>query len=326
MSRNANLSLREAFFRSPGPRTWKHALLLVVKGMCMGAADTVPGVSGGTIALITGIYEQLLAAVKSANAKMLGWLLRLDFKSAVAEIHIRFLLALFCGIGVAVVSLARLMNYLLHNYPQLTASLFFGLIVASIWVVGRQVGRWGPAAGAGFAAGTAAAFCIVGLVPAHTPESWAFVFLSGMIAICAMILPGLSGAFILLILGKYEFITSMLKNPFEPASMGVILIFAAGCALGLAGFSRILKRLLDSWRNPTLAFLTGLMVGSLRKVWPWKEAVATRIIGGELCVIQERNILPGAADSGVLLAAGLMLAGCIAVIALEKFSESETGD
>ncbi|HMA66623.1 MAG TPA: DUF368 domain-containing protein, partial [Desulfosalsimonadaceae bacterium] len=240
MSRNAKLSWREAFFRSPGPRTGRQALLLAVKGMCMGAADTVPGVSGGTIALITGIYEQLLAAVKSVNARMLGRLLRLDFRAAVAELHIRFLLALFCGIGLAVVSLARLMHYLLHHYPQLTASLFFGLIVASIWVVGRQVNRWGPAAAAGFAAGAVAAFCIVGLVPAQTPETWGFVFLSGMIAICAMILPGLSGAFILLILGKYEFLTAMLKNPLEPASIGFILVFAGGCALGLVGFSRIL--------------------------------------------------------------------------------------
>ncbi len=324
MTEKSPESWREAFFNSPGPQTLKQVLFLALKGICMGAADTVPGVSGGTIALITGIYDRLLAAVKSVNVRMCDRLLHLDIKAAVAELHVRFLLALFCGIAVAVVSLARLMNYLLHHYPQLTASLFFGLIVASIWVVGRKVKRWGVAVSISFFAGAAAAFHIVDLVPTATPETPGFIFLSGMIAICAMILPGLSGAFILLILGKYEFITATLKNPFDPVNTGIIAVFAAGCAIGLAGFSRILKYLLDAFPNSTLAFLTGLMVGSLRKVWPWKEVVQAKIIGGELRVLYEHNIMPESFDAGVLSAFGLMAVGFVAVIGLEKLSEAKT--
>lgn len=320
MSRKTPLSWREILSRNPGPKTPGQALVLVLKGMAMGAADTVPGVSGGTIALITGIYEDLLAAVKSANARMIGCLLRFDIKGAAAQIHIRFLLALFCGIGAAVVTLARIMNYLLNHHPQLTWSLFFGLIAASIWVVGRKVKQWGPGAVVSFLVGAAAAFQVVALVPATTPESPGFIFLSGMIAICAMILPGLSGAFILVILGKYEFITATLKNPLDPVNLGVILIFGAGCIVGLAGFSRVLKFLLESWYNLTLAFLTGLMAGSMRKVWPWKEALEQKIVGGELLVLQERNVLPDALNSDVLFAVGLMVIGFAAVMALEKLS------
>jgi putative membrane protein len=319
------LSWREAFFASPGPRTAKQAAFLAAKGVCMGAADTVPGVSGGTIALITGIYENLLAAVKSANTKMMGRLLRLDGKGALAEFHLRFLLVLSCGIAAAVVSLARLMNHLIHHHPQMTASLFFGLIVASIWVVGRKAGRWGPAEAASFFIAAAAAYYIVSLVPAETPESSGFIFLSGMIAICAMILPGLSGAFILLILGKYEFITATLKNPLDPGNMGIILVFAAGCLLGLAGFSRVLKHFLDTWHSQTLAFLTGLMTGSLRKIWPWKEAMEKRMVGGELRVIEEQNILPAAVDGDVLMALALMGIGFAAVMGLEKLSGAKAG-
>ncbi|HMA86370.1 MAG TPA: DUF368 domain-containing protein [Desulfosalsimonadaceae bacterium] len=323
MSKNVPESWADAFSRSPGPRSLKSAFLLAVKGLCMGAADTVPGVSGGTIALITGIYEELLAAVKSVNAKMLGRLAALDIKTALAEIHIRFLLSLFLGIGVAVVTLARIMNYLLHHHPQLTWSLFFGLIAASIWVVGRKIDRWRIGTVVTFVIGAAAAFQIVNLVPATTPETLWFIFLSGFIAICAMILPGLSGAFILLILGKYEFITATLKNPFDPVNTGIILVFVAGCGLGLAGFSRILKYLLDAYHNLTLAFLTGLMVGSMRKIWPWKESLEAKMIGGELRVLREKNVLPEAVNTDLLFALGLMLVGFVFVLCLERFSREK---
>lgn len=326
MKNNSPKSWSAAFYSSPGPRSPKDAMLLVIKGLCMGAADTVPGVSGGTIALITGIYEDLLAAVKSVDAKMLGRLMKLDIKGALAGLHIRFLLALFCGIGVAVVTIARIMNHLLHHHPQLTWSLFFGLIAASIWVVGRKIDKWTAGIGVSFVIGAAAAFQVVSLVPATTPETLWFIFLSGFIAICAMILPGLSGAFILLILGKYEFITATLKNPFDPVNTGIILVFVAGCGLGLAGFSRILKYLLDAYHNLTLAFLTGLMMGSMRKIWPWKEALETKMIGGELRVMREQNVMPEALNADLLFALGLMVLGFIAVISLEKLSRVRTGD
>lgn len=295
-------------------------MLLTLKGICMGAADTVPGVSGGTIALITGIYEDLLSAIKSFDAKVVGRVLKLDFKGALAELHIRFILSLFLGIGISILSLAQLMSYLLHHHPVATWSLFFGLIAASIWVVGKQVEKWTPDTGISFLVGTGAAFIIVNLMPAATPEDLWFIFLSGMLAICAMILPGLSGAFILLILGKYEFIIATLKNPFAAEHIGIIAVFCTGCAVGLAGFSRVLKFLLASYHNLTLAFLTGLMCGSMRKVWPWKETLETGIINGKLHVLKERNMFPAAVDADLCFAVFLIVIGFIAVICLERLS------
>ncbi|MEZ4578616.1 MAG: DUF368 domain-containing protein [Desulfobacterales bacterium] len=166
--------------------------------------------------------------------------------------------------------MARLMNYLLAHHAELTWSIVFGLIAASIWVVGKQV-KWSPGTGFSFLVGAAGAFVVVNLMPATTPEDLWFVFVSGMLAICAMILPGLSGAFILLILGKYEFIIATLENPFLAKNLLIIGVFAAGCAIGLAGFARFLKLLLQKYHYPTLAFLTGLMLGSMRKIWPWKK-------------------------------------------------------
>ncbi len=320
MKKKSEVSWKEAFFHSPGPRSVRSSVLLMAKGLCMGAADTVPGVSGGTIALITGIYEDLLTAIKSANTKMAASILSFDFKAALCELHIRFILSLFLGIAVAILSLARLMNYLLAHHAVLTWSLFFGLIAASIWVVGKQVEKWTPGTGVSFLAGAAGAFVVVNLMPAATPEALWFVFLSGMLAICAMILPGLSGAFILLILGKYEFIIATLENPFSPENMVIIAVFVSGCALGLAGFARFLKLLLEKYHSLTLAFLAGLMFGSMRKIWPWKETLETAMIHGKLRVLKQRNIWPETVDSDLVFAVCLILAGFFAVVALERLS------
>ncbi|RJP86909.1 MAG: DUF368 domain-containing protein [Desulfobacteraceae bacterium] len=292
----------------------------MVKGLCMGAADTVPGVSGGTIALITGIYDDLLSAIKSANFKVAGSLLRLDFKDVLSELHVRFILPLFLGIAIAILSLARLMVYLLANHATLTWSLFFGLIAASIWVVGKQVEKWTLGTGALFLAGSGAAFVIVNLMPASTPEDLWFVFVSGMLAICAMILPGLSGAFILLILGKYEFIIATLKNPFLLENLVIIVVFASGCAIGLAGFARVLKILLQKYHSLTLAFLAGLMFGSMRKIWPWKETLETSMIHGKLRVLKESNIWPQTGDSDLVFAVCLIITGFVVVMVLERLS------
>lgn len=316
----SGISWKEAFFNSPGPNSLKSAFLLMIKGLCMGAADTVPGVSGGTIALITGIYEDLLSAIKSANVKMVTRILSFDLKGALSELHLRFILPLFLGIAIAVLSLARLMSFLLANHAMLTWSLFFGLIAASIWVVGKQVEKWTPGTGVSFMGGTVSAFVIVSLVPASTPETLSFVFLSGMLAICAMILPGLSGAFILLILGKYEFIIDTLKNPFLADNIQIIIVFLCGCTVGLAGFARFLKLLLMKYHSLTLAFLTGLMFGSMRKIWPWKETLETAMIHGKLRVLKERNIWPQAFDSELVFAVCLIVVGLIAVLALERLS------
>ncbi len=301
---------KEAVMASPGPESGRDALVLSLKGAAMGAADTVPGVSGGTVALITGIYEKLLAAIRSVDATFLFLLFRGNFKSALAHLHTRFLLFLFVGITAAVLSLARIVSHLLSDYPVLTWSLFFGLIAASVWSVGRKVAPRSAGAAVFFIAGGLFAWNLVGLVPAATPETLVFVFFSGMVAICAMILPGISGAFILVLLGKYEFIVATLRNPFLAENMIVIAVFVAGCGAGLAGFSRILKYLLERCRPLVLAFLTGLLLGSLRRIWPWKEWETGA------------NMMPDI-SLGLLLPLGLMIAGACLIILLEWVSIGE---
>ena len=286
----------------------------------MGSADIIPGVSGGTIAFITGIYSQWLAAITSINLAFFKKVLRLDLKGALAEIHLRFLFPLLLGIGIAIVSTARLMHYLITQHGVLTWSLFFGLILASIYVVGKEIERWKGNTFVFVGIGALGAFFIVGLIPVTTPESWWFILLSGIIAICAMVLPGLSGSFILLILGKYEFVTGAIKNPFNLENIVIILLFASGCVVGIMGFSRILKFFLNNYRDATMALLTGVMIGAMRKVWPWKEVLEEKVIRGKVHVLQEQNILPLQFDTQVMFALILMLFGIAFVLLLEKFS------
>jgi putative membrane protein len=319
-------AVKKAFFNSPGPETMKEAAILFFKGIAMGSADIIPGVSGGTIALITGIYGKVLAAIKSFNIKALSKFVRFDFKGAVEETHLRFIIILFSGIAVAILTLARLMNFLLKIHPEPTFSLFFGLIAASIFVVARQV-KWNPKEFVAIVFGAVAAYLIVGLIPVETPKGLWFIFISGVIAISAMILPGLSGAFILLILGKYEFITGTLKAPFsmnEQTGMFnllIIVVFCAGCALGLAGFARFLNWLLSKWYNLTLAFLTGLMVGSMRKIWPWKGEAVIKVIRDKEYIISQENILPPELSGYVVLSIFLMIVGVVVILLLDKISK-----
>lgn len=323
MEGKKQLTWKEAFFASPGPASVKKAGVLSLKGLCMGSADVIPGVSGGTIALVTGIYEDLIGALKSLDTTMVKKILDFDLKGALACVHIRFLLSLFAGIGIAIISLARLMNFLLNHYPAFTWSLFFGLIAASILVVSRQVATWGPRTGISLVVGTVVAAFIVNLIPATTPEALWFIFLCGIVAICAMILPGISGAFILLILGKYEFITATLKNPFLPQNLMIIIVFCLGCLIGLLSFSRLLDYLLINFRQLTMAFLTGLMVGSIPKIWPWKEILETKIIRGKSHVIWGANIMPETMNAEVLVALVLAIIGFIAVLIIERLARRE---
>ena len=312
---------KDAFFESPGPLSAKKAVILALKGVCMGSADVIPGVSGGTIALITGIYENLISALRSIDMEVLKKILAFDIRGAFAKVHIRFLLTLFSGIVVAILSLARLMNYLLKYHPVPTWSLFFGLIAASTVMIGKHVNDWLGKAGISFVGGIIAATIIVNLIPIQTPEDLWFIFLCGIVAICAMILPGISGAFILLILGKYEYITAALKNPFLLHNFAIIGVFCAGCLIGLVGFSRVLNYLLKNFHNLTLAFLAGLIAGSLQKIWPWKEVVEKQVIQGKTHVIWGGPVVPQAIDQEVLLAACLAVLGFAAVLVIERLSQ-----
>ena len=265
-------------------------IVLALKGCTMGMADVVPGVSGGTIAFISGIYEELLDSIRSVDATALRLLLRFRLAEFWRHVNGRFLLPVLLGIAVAIFSLARLMTYLLTNHPIAIWSFFFGLIVASALLVAKQIGRWDWRTVLAFAVGAAAAWWITVATPAETPDGWWFVMLSGAIAICAMILPGISGAFILLLLGKYQYIMHAVGEFDIP----VIAVFVIGAAAGIISFSHLLSWLLKHWHDVTVAVLMGFMVGSLNKVWPWKETVKTYLDShGVAQPLVQNNIAPG---------------------------------
>lgn len=265
-------------------------IILALKGCAMGMADVVPGVSGGTIAFISGIYEELLDSIRSVNATALKLLLRFRLAEFWRHINGRFLLPVLLGIAVAIFSLARLMTYLLVNHPIAIWSFFFGLIVASALLVARQIGRWDWRTLLAFVVGAVAAWWITVATPAETPNDWWFVMLSGAIAICAMILPGISGAFILLLLGKYQYIMHAVGE----FNIPVIVVFVIGAAAGIISFSHLLSWLLKHWHDVTVAVLMGFMVGSLNKVWPWKETVETYLDShGVAQPLVQTNIAPG---------------------------------
>ena len=256
----------------------------------MGAADVVPGVSGGTIAFITGIYEELINSIKSINLNAIKLFFTGKFKEFWIAINGTFLLSVFLGVGISVFSLAKGLEYLLTHYPILVWSFFFGLIVASAIYVSRSIKNWNFGTLLSGIIGIAIAYSITVISPAEANTSYLFVFISGMIAICAMILPGISGSFILVLLGMYKFILGAVGD----MNLAVILTFLVGAGIGIIAFSNVLSWLLRKYHNLTIAMLAGFMVGSLNKVWPWKEVTETIIDRhGELKPIDEHNILPG---------------------------------
>ena len=296
------------------------SVVLALKGCAMGMADVVPGVSGGTIAFISGIYEELLDSIRSVNATALKLLLKLRLGEFWRHINGSFLLPVLLGIAIAIFSLARLMTYLLTYHPIAIWSFFFGLIIASALLVARQIGRWDWRSLLAFVAGAAAAWWITVATPAETPNDWWFVMLSGAIAICAMILPGISGAFILLLLGKYQYIMQAVGD----LNIPVIAIFAVGAAAGIISFSHLLSWLLKRWHDVTVAVLMGFMVGSLNKVWPWKEVVETYTDShGKIMPLVESNVAPGRFEAltqqDALLAEAIVLCivGFLAIYCIE---------
>lgn len=255
----------------------------------MGAADVIPGVSGGTIAFITGIYEELIDSIKSINLTSIKLLLTGKFAEFWKAVNGTFLLSLLTGIAISIISLAKGLKYLLDHHPILVWSFFFGLVVASAIYVARTIKNWSPATIISGVAGIIIAYFITVITPAEANTTYWFIFLSGAIAICAMILPGISGSFILVLLGMYKFILEAVGN-FEIA---VILTFLAGAAIGIISFSNLLSWLLKKYHNITIALLAGFMIGSLNKVWPWKKVVETFTDRhGEIKPLIEENVLP----------------------------------
>lgn len=307
---------------------WVAHLANVLRGMAMGAADIVPGVSGGTIALLLGIYETLLGGVRAlTEPAFIQALLQRRFRDAAELVPWRFLLALGSGILLAGLTLARLLSWLLENHPIFLWSFFSGLVLASVFVVAGRVAGWNVPRLLQFALGAVGAYVVVGMVPAQTPETPLFLLLSGALAISAMILPGISGAFILVLLGKYQYVLDAVSN----GDFVTLAIVGVGAVAGLVSVARLLSWLFKRFHDATLAFLGGLMLGSLRKLWPWKSPVAwVRDGGGEIVldshgepiVAVETNFLPDVSASGsleeVAIALFLALAGFVVVLALNR--------
>jgi len=297
----------------------KKYFLLYAKGIAMGAADVVPGVSGGTVAFITGIYDELLRSISSVPVA-LGLLLRGRIVDAWKAANATFLLVLLLGIMTSVLSLARLITYLLVEQPIPVWSFFFGLIVVSTHLVVREIERWNWTRVVSLVLGAAFAYWITVASPLQLGHDPLSLFFAGAIAICAMILPGISGSFILLLLGLYSFVLTAVKG----LDISVLLIFASGCLIGIVSFAGFLRWLLARWRDLTLAFLTGLMVGSLNKVWPWKETLTWRTDShGEQVPLLQANLWPAqfaetsGQDPQLLLAVALAMAGIALVLGLE---------
>jgi len=309
-------------------RTLKSYAGLLLRGMAMGASDIVPGVSGGTMALILGIYEELINSIRAiGRPEFLRPALRLRFRQALQALNWPFLLAVGLGILTAIISLSGALEWLLVHQTVYIWSFFFGLVVASAYTVSRRIPKWTVPLLLTLAVGTGVAYVIVGLVPAQTPNTWWFLFLSGALASCAMMLPGLSGAFILFILGKYEDVLRAVNT----GDLMTLALVAAGAGVGLITFAQVLSWLFKRYHDLTVAVLIGLMVGSLRKLWPWKVDVAwlTDSAGnyvldshGELLVSQQINVLPDLSTAGgtleFVLAAGLAVLGTVVILVLER--------
>lgn len=264
-------------------------VLLYLKGLAMGGADVVPGVSGGTIAFITGIYEELLDSIKSFDLEAIKLLKGFEIKALWKHINGTFLITLFAGIATSLLSLATLITYLLNNYPIQVWSFFFGLIVVSALIILREIKKWNFGVIVAILIGVAIAYFITATTPAETPEAPWFLFIAGAVAICAMILPGISGSFILLLFGKYEYVISAIKD----LRIADLIFLALGCVVGLLSFARLVSWLFQKFHNLTVGLLSGFMIGSLNKVWPWKETIETYIDRhGEVKPLFQVNILP----------------------------------
>ena len=314
-------------------RTLRDYVGLSLRGMAMGASDIVPGVSGGTMALILGIYEELIDSIRTIGRPAL-WraTIRFKIKDIFQIVNWQFLLAVGLGIFLAILVLSRPLEWLLVNEPIYLWSFFFGLVVASAYTVSKRIPKWTPKLFLILIVGTAASFIIVGLVPARTPDTWWFLFLAGALASCAMILPGLSGAFILFILGKYAIILGAVNN----RELLPLLLVAAGAVVGLVTFAQVLSWLFKKHHDYTIAVLIGFMLGSLRKLWAWKEDVGWLLDDtgeyildshGQIQVIKHINVLPdvsttaGMTETG--LAVGLAILGGFLVLFIEWYAQKK---
>lgn len=294
------------------------------KGIAMGAADVVPGVSGGTIAFITGIYDTLLESIRRINPSVIGIWRREGFKAAFNHINGWFLLSLFGGVFTSIATLAKLISWLLATHPIPIWSFFFGLILVSVFHILKQVEQKTLSSWVFLLIGIAFAYCITVLKPLQMEPTSINIIIAGAIAICAMILPGISGSFILLLIGMYTPVLAAVKS----FDVGILALFLTGCVVGLLSFSHVLSWLLKRFRDATLMFLTGLMIGTLPKIWPWKETITWRVNSkGEQVPLIQHNLSPFefehifSQSSQLCMAIVMMLVAIALVLGLEKYAQ-----
>ena len=307
----------------------KTTIFTFLKGMAMGIAEIIPGVSGGTIAFITGIYEKLLDSIKAFRPSLLVTLKNDGIKGVWNEINGTFLVALFGGMAVSIVLFTKLITGLMETNKEMLWAFFFGLIVASAIFIGRMIKEWDLKIVGILLVGLAIAFYITIAAPAQGTDALWMVFLAGMIAISAMILPGISGSFILLLMGMYQIILPAVSAFIDERSMEtltVVAVFAVGCLIGILTFANIFSWTFKNYKEQTLALLTGFMIGSLNKVWPWRNVLQTRENSkGEIVPFLEKSVLPSAYEGesmivGVII---LMIVGAAVVFALERFGSEK---
>ena len=294
---------------------------LMLRGIAIGAANVIPGVSGGTVALISGIYPELINTIKSFGWKPLKLIFKGQLRKCFNEINGPFICAIGIGVLTSVFTLAKALEQLLLNHLTLTMAFFFGLILASIFLVATRIPKWNIISILAVIAGICIAAAILLIKPISENPHPAYIFLCGVVAICSMILPGISGSFILILMGNYALILSAASNVRDlSTSLPILLPFIGGCAVGILGFSRVLSIVLDKFKSITMALLTGFIIGSLAVIWPWKEEIRS-IFGGKEKVTGYQWHLP-VPDNMLLLALLLMLAGAGLVLILEKIAKN----
>ncbi len=299
----------------------KKHIVLFLKGMAMGAADVVPGVSGGTIAFISGIYKELIDSISNINLGLIVTLKKEGFKAFWQKANANFLVSILAGIFISALSVMHLMHYLLENHPVQIWSFFFGLVAASIIFIGKQITNWSPLAILLFVISAIGAFLITKMNIIDSSESLLYLFVCGAIAICAMILPGISGSFILVLLGAYSTISTAVHN----MEIKKLLVFFTGCIVGILSFSRLLRWLFSKYENTTLVILTGFILGSLNKIWPWKKTLQSITINEKVHIVKEASVLPQNynGEPFVFMAVLFMVIGFVLILSLEKIAKRE---
>ncbi len=305
----------------------KESLGYTLKGMGMGAANVIPGVSGGTVALITGVFERIINAIKSFDATAINLLFKGRFKDLLARVDFYFLLALGLGMVISIVSLARVFKFLFSSYPVHIWAFFFGLIIASIFYVGKTISKWNVSVVLTFVVGAIIAVWISFMNPATENDSFLYLLICGVVAVCSMILPGLSGSFVLILMGNYELV---MIDAVNEGNLGVLLPIILGGIVGILVLSHLLSWVYKRFKNQTIAILTGFILGSLSILWPWKTEIYRLNTLGEFILKDGNKIvqgyelfIPDSLNSEVISAILLAIVGFIIIALMEKFANKQ---